>query len=465
MDFEKKGVPTVTVCCTQGFDVLARTEAKGMGVPGLPLVTVDYRLTRYAQNDEETQGQADKVAAEIMYAITTPPEKLSREQKNKQRLEDQEKAIPMKPKMSWDLQPVEAPASLRVANALFYERGWTDGLPIVPPTAEEVQQMLRYTDRDPQDVVAKVAPRWGKATVEKIAINAVMAGCLPEYFPAVIAAVQAVSEPEFNLFALQQTTNPVAPLTIFNGPIAKEIKLNSGYNVLGQGWQANATIGRAVRLVLTNIGGGIPGVTDKASHGMPGKFSFCIAENEEDSPWAPLHVERGFENGVSTVTVAGVQGTHNIHCWVGTPASILPSIANGMAAFGTNNMDYAGVAVLLMHPLQARIVFEAGFTKEGVKQFMFNHARLSTAIYPPECIPTYKLKRSHISYEIPGAFVPVVERWEDIMIVVAGGGVAGHATFLPTFGRSTEPITKPIALKDGTPVKSVKDFKKTKRAS
>ncbi|MFH1486909.1 MAG: UGSC family (seleno)protein, partial [Chloroflexota bacterium] len=302
--------------------------------------------------------------------------------------------------------------------------------------------------------------RWGKATLEKIAINAVMAGCLPQYLPAVVAAVQAIAEPEFNLFAIQQTTNPVAPLAIFNGPIVKEAKLNSGYNVLGQGWQANATIGRAIRLVMMNIGGGIPGVTDKATQGMPGKYSFCIAENEDDSPWEPLHVEKGFDKDVSTVTVHGAQAVHNIHCWVGTPTSILPTIANGMAAFGTNNLTYAGTALLLMHPLQARIVSEGGFTKEAVKQFIFNHARIPASIIPPECVPTYKLKRSHISYEIPGAYIPIVDRWEDVMIVTAGGGVAGHAAFLPTLGRMTRPVIKPIAMKDGTPIRSVNDFRR-----
>ncbi|MBI2910368.1 MAG: hypothetical protein HYX92_22210 [Chloroflexi bacterium] len=439
--------------------MLARAEAKALGVPGLPLVSLDYRLTRYAQNNQEVEGEADRVMDQLVYALTTAPDKLSREQQGQHSLEQQERTL-SKPKTSFDLQPLAAPASLREANALFYERGWTDGLPIVPPTEAELEAMLACTDRAPQDVVGKVAPRWGKATVEKIAINAIMAGCLPEYLPAVIAAVEAISDPEFNLFACQQTTNPVAPLAIFNGPISRELKLNSGYNVLGQGWQANATIGRAVRLVCMNIGGGIPGVTDKASQGQPGKYSFCIAENEDNSPWAPLHVDRGFDRETSTVTVAGVQATHNIHPWVGTPASVLTTIANGMAAFGTNNMSYAGAALLLMGPLQARILSEASWTKEAVKQFIFNHARIPASLVPPECVPVYKLKRPHLAYDVMGAQLPIVDRWEDIMVIVAGGGVAGHATYMPTFGRATLPVTKAIRLKDGTPARSVDEFRR-----
>ena len=175
---------------------------------------------------------------------------------------------------------------------LYYEKGWTDGLPIYPPTEAAVGEMLRYTDRSPQDVVAIIPPKNGAATVEKIAINAVMAGCRPEYLPLLIAAIEAIVRPEYNLYGRQTTTHPGAHLVIINGPIRHELDVNCKHNVFGHGWRANATIGRALRLVLINVAGNKPGVTDMATHGHPGKYSFCMGEDEEGSPWTPFHVDR-----------------------------------------------------------------------------------------------------------------------------------------------------------------------------
>src|SRR5947207_10302450 len=170
-------------------------------------------------------------------------------------------------------------------SELYVERGWTDGLPIVPPTEARVEEFLRRTSRDRLEVVAVLPPRKGEATVEKIAINAVMAGCRPEYFPVLLTAVETVAEPAFNLDAVQATTHPVTPMLIVNGPIAKEIGLNGGYNAFGQGFRANLTIGRALRLVLMNVGGGLPGSGDRSTQGSPAKIAYCVAENEDASPW------------------------------------------------------------------------------------------------------------------------------------------------------------------------------------
>jgi hypothetical protein len=185
--------------------------------------------------------------------------------------------------------------SLEEISELYYERGWTDGLPIVPPTEDRVARMLSGTIRNAQEVVGEVPPGQGEGTVEKIAINAVMVGCTPDAMPVILAALEAMLEEPFNLYGIQATTHPVAPLLIVNGPIRNKIGINSGYNVFGQGTRANATIGRAIRLILVNLGGGIPGKLDRSTQGQPSKYSFCIAENEEASPWAPLHVERGFD--------------------------------------------------------------------------------------------------------------------------------------------------------------------------
>ena len=184
-----------------------------------------------------------------------------------------------------------------------YENGWTDGLPVVPPTPERVERMLGGTDRDPDELIAAVPPKWGRATVEKVAINAVMAGCKPAYLPLILTAVEAVTSEQFNLHGVQVTTSHVGPMVVVNGPIRKQLEINDGFNLFGQGWRANATIGRALRLVCTNIGGGLPGELDRAAFGHAGKYTCCIAEKEEGSPWQALHVDRGFQADDSTVTV------------------------------------------------------------------------------------------------------------------------------------------------------------------
>jgi len=174
--------------------------------------------------------------------------------------------------------------SIEAVNNLYIENGWSDGLPIIPPTEPALEKMLSGTKRDPSEVLAKIPPTWGEATIEKVAINAVMAGCLPEYMPVIIAAVAAMCDEKFRLGEIQPTTHPGAPLIIVNGPIAKKLGINSKAGAFGPCWRANATIGRAIRLILLNIGGAYPGKLDLATQGQPAKYTYCIAENEEDSP-------------------------------------------------------------------------------------------------------------------------------------------------------------------------------------
>src|SRR5690349_5581141 len=198
---------------------------------------------------------------------------------------------------------LEADDDFDAINALCLERRWSDGLPIVPPTAERVERMLEFCDRPLSEPIAKIAPRYGEATPLRLAANAVMAGCRPEYFPLYMLAIEAMCEEPFNLYGVQATTHPCAPLAIFNGPVAREIGLNAGHNAFGPGTPANATLGRAIRLALLNIGGALPGAGDMSTFGAPSKFSYCVAENEEANPWEPLHVERGFPTDATTVTV------------------------------------------------------------------------------------------------------------------------------------------------------------------
>ncbi len=248
----------------------------------------------------------------------------------------------------------------------FVRRGWCDGLPFVSPTPERVGAMVAAGTMDPARSFGLMPPLWRECTVEKIAVNAVMAGCLPEYFPVVLAAVQAMLDPAFNLYGVQATTHPVAPLLILNGPAAATIGMHAGSGCFGPGFRPNATIGRAIRLVLMNVGGGWPGRHDMATQGSPAKFSFAIAEAEAASPWAPLHVSRGFAAEQSVVTMFGGEAPHNVNDHVGTTAAgILNNVADTAATLGSNVGWYFSQSQLLVvvGPEHAATIASEGLTK------------------------------------------------------------------------------------------------------
>jgi len=328
-------------------------------------------------------------------------------------------------------------------NELYVERGWTDGLPIVPPTEDGVAAFLERTRRDRREVVAILPPRQGEATVEKLAINAVMAGCRPEYFPVLLAAVEAVAEPPFNLDAVQATTHPVTPLVIVNGPIAREIGLNAGYNAFGQGFRPNVTIGRALRLVLMNVGGGLPGSGDRSTQGNPAKIAYCVAENEEANPWGSLAADRGFERDASTVTAFPCEGPHNIQDHHSTTGlGILCTIAGAMAQAGSNNLLDRGWPLLSLGPEHAATIARDGYDKAAIRQFIFDHARFPLGRLGEE-YRRMQVTRHHVADD-PGTMLPIVESPDAISIIVVGGA-GKHSSWQPTFGRQTRPVTRSIA--------------------
>ena len=244
-----------------------------------------------------------------------------------------------------------------------FDRGWTDGLPVVPPTPERVLRMLAGTTRRPDEVIGRVPPDLAPCTVEKVAINAVMAGCKPEYLPLVLAAVEAALVDEFGMHGILCTTMFAGPLVIVNGPMARRVGVNSGVNALGQGHRANASIGRALQLVIRNVGGGRPGEVDRATLGTPGKYTFCFAE-AEDSAWEPLHVQRGFARDASTVTLfagEGVQGV--VDQKSRTPESLARTFAACLRAVDHPKLAMAGDAVLVVSPDHGRVFLEAGWSK------------------------------------------------------------------------------------------------------
>jgi hypothetical protein len=334
--------------------------------------------------------------------------------------------------------------SIEAANDYFYEREWTDGLPIIPPTPERVEAMLRGVDHDPQAVVAKIPPYWADATVEKIAINAVMAGCRPEYLPVVVAGVQALGDPSFNLYGIQATTHPAGTLIIVNGPIASRLGINAGPNAFGQGNRANATIGRAVRLTLINVGGGRPGSTDKSTQGQPGKYTYCVAENEAESPWEPLHVERGHRRDDSTVTVVGAAGPQNIADLFSKDAGgVLMMLGHSSRASGGNNFLLGGEPLYALCPEHAAILARDGLSKAEVKRRLWELARVPLRDFSPENQEIIRRERAAL-YASVGADTPVhiADRPDDLMLIVVGGP-GGHSALITTFGH-TRAVTRPV---------------------
>jgi hypothetical protein len=250
---------------------------------------------------------------------------------------------------------------------VMFDRGFTDGLPVVPPTPERVLRMLQGTTRQPSDVVAVVPPDLVEVTVEKVAINAVMAGCKPEYLPWVLAAIEAICNDEFNIHGVLATTMPVGPVIICNGPGTKAIGMNAAGNVLGQGNRANLTIGRAVQLVVRNVGGGRPQGVDRAAHGNPGKISFCFPELEDSSPFTSLATSRGVPTGANAVTVFPGEGPR---CIVDQksrdPYSISKTFAACLRASSHPKLILGMDAILIIGPEHARIYADAGWTREQV---------------------------------------------------------------------------------------------------
>lgn len=250
-----------------------------------------------------------------------------------------------------------------------YALGWTDGLPVIPPTPERVERMLTGTSRQPNEVVATMPPNFAKVTVEKAAINAVMAGCRPDYLPVVLAAVAAAATDTFNIHGVAATTHFVGPVVVVNGPIATAIGMNGGGNALGPGNRANITIGRALNLIVANVGGARPGGIDRSTLGSPGKLSFCFAEEEAGSPWEPLAVERGVPPGRSAVTLfAGVGPQPVVDQRSRTPESLAASLALSLRTVGHAKLAGRTDALVVIAPEHAAVFARAGWDKATLRR-------------------------------------------------------------------------------------------------
>jgi len=418
---------TAVAVCSTAFESLGRAQARALGEPGLPMLVIPHPFG--TRSRDEVRAMAVRCVDELIAhaaggagTAASPADSAAA-------------AAPSSARM------VEVSGGLDAVQLLIRERGWGDGLPVVPPTLERVERMLACTPRARSEVVAGVAPAFGVATVEGIAINAVLAGCDPQALPLLVAAVEAIADPIFNLQAIQATTNPVAVWLVVNGPAAQSLGVNAGWNCLGQGTWANATLGRALRLVLQNIGGAHPGGMDRATHGQPGKYSLCCAENEAESPWPALHVERGFAPGQSTVTVVGAEGTMNMNIHTKDPGELLRSIAQTMIHPPSNEYTHGGEPWIVFGPEHARLLAAAGYDKDAVRAVLWEQSRMRADMLPgPELARTRTSRRAELGEIAPDSLLPIAPRPQDIRLLVAGGA-GTHSVYVPSFG-NTRAVTR-----------------------
>ena len=348
-------------------------------------------------------------------------------------------------------QRVEVVRSIDPASevARLYDlRGWTDGLPVVPPTTGRVEEMLDYSPLSRDAVIGELDPLKGVASVEKIAINAVMAGCRPDYFPIVLAAVQAIAEPDFNLRGVQTTDENVTPLILVNGPVARQIVMNDGFGCLGPGWRANATIGRALRLIMQNIGGGWPAVVAFAGLGQPGRYTLCFAENEAQSPWTPLHVDEGFRADQNVVTVLRAESAINVTGGLEEVASVMGSAASAFSWL------HGGVVTVAISPATAAALAKDGISKDDARRWLHENGRISSDVLKSLWIYRNAGKAKEwpawAIAAIEEGWVPPVADPDQITLVVAGGDVPiAQQAYFPTWGYPDCRIIKEIVLPSG----------------
>lgn len=421
------GMPSVLIVTTP-FEQIARQVASSLGYPELPVISVDHPVGLLPFDVVHARGA--KVGPAVRDAILSAASATT----------------------AADVRQVPEDELLVVENDqvaiddLYQENWWSDGLPVVAPTEHRVAAMLgRHVDRA-DVVIAKVATGYGLATYRSVAINAVLAGCRPAYFDTVVAAVKAVTDPVFNLHGIQATTHPAGPMVMVNGPVVDRIGMNAGTNTFGPGNRANASIGRALRLVLQNVGRSVPGVTDRATFGHPGKYTNCIAENERESPWEPYHVSRGFDASVSTVSVFGTEGPQNMNDAASTTAGgLLKTFTGCMTSVGANYHQYPRTEPFIIHsPEHAHILAQEGFTRQSLQAYYSENARVALDAFSPEKVERFLARRRPAWFgpENTTGYALVADHPEDILIAVAGGP-GTHSVLIPTFG-PTKSVTVAI---------------------
>jgi hypothetical protein len=341
----------------------------------------------------------------------------------------------------------EVPDDLLAAIDWCYEQGWTDGLPVVPPAVERVKAMLAADSRPPDTVIAIHPATTLELTLHSAAVNAVMAGCLPEYFPVVVSAFEAMNKPDFNFHGSTASTGGSAPLVVVSGPYADEIGMNADVNLFGPGNRANATIGRATRLILRNVFQMLPGISDKSTQGNPGKYSFCIAERSRGNPWPLLCEAQGYPKGTSSVTAYAGGGFGNVENHGGnTPEQILASVADAMANYGCITL---GQSVVILAPEHMKIIGEAGWTREKAQDYLFTMAKRS--VEGMKDVGKYRDREydtQHGAHALAEkGFIHRGLNPQDILITMGGGDAGGHSCFIPSWSRGRGSIMQHAAIR------------------
>ena len=396
------------------FWALSLTEAQARGVKDLPLVKVPHPVGTISLEALRmvAESAVDSIAAKLVRGNGATSYGDARSSQDGEGNVAASLLVPSDPAETF---------------SFFSDRGWTDGLPVLPPTLAAVRKMVAAGGKKADVILGVIPPLNGVATVEKIAANAVMAGCLPDYYPLVLAAVRAITRPGYNLDGLQTTTGNIAPLAIVNGPCRNRLAINCGANVLGQGWRANATIGRAIRFVMTNIGGARPGSFDKSTMGQPAKYTFCFAENEEENPWQPFHVERGLARDCDTIHMFGASGVYSAVDMASQSANgLLKTFAltmTGGLASGVTSTEVLWVIC----PEHAAILARDGFSKEKLRVELFAFARVPFDKIADENLDLLAKRRPGWFKSGAAREIGVVDRPEDIWLVVAGGAGAKSA--------------------------------------
>lgn len=354
------------------------------------------------------------------------------------------------PAIEWASQVVEVDDDPDRFQDEAIAMGWGDGLPLIPPTPERVERMLAATDRDRDLSIFSMAPAFGDCTIEKMAISAVMAGCLPEYMPVVVAIVEAASRPQFNMLAIQTTTHPCGIMAWVNGPIATAIGLNGSSGALAPGYRANSTIGRAIRLIQQNIGGAYAGKTDLATQGSPLKFGLCFAENEADSPWAPYHVAKGFAPTDSVVTIQAAEGPNAIKDHTSkTAKQLLMTIQQSMAIIGKGNPYQKNLEVTVgLGPEHAAILDKEGMSREDFQTYIYERARIPYRTWSMSGT-NVDLAPKWVRFADGDAPIPICSSPEKIHVYIVGGP-GKHSVWASGSGAS-QIVSRRVEMADESP--------------
>lgn len=322
-------------------------------------------------------------------------------------------------------------------NEYAIEQGWSDGFPLVMPTEAMVERFVTAARGD-NETFKPISPRQVVPSIRSLAANAVMAGCKPEYFPVVLAGLRAVLDPAYNLHGTLATTHPCGQLMLVNGPMRKELDINCGSNCLGQGRRANATIGRALQLILLNVGGAKPGDMDRATHGSPAKYSYCFGENEEESPWEPFHVRRGFKPEDSVVTTMAAEPPHNVNDHASnTGEGLITTIAGTMSSVGANPVYLQGPCFVVLGPEHAKTMARDGWTVATVQEALHERSKVHVSRISKENLESWEGQGRHPR----NGHYYLTEDPAGINVVVAGGP-GKHSVYITSFGNTAAPSVR-----------------------